>query len=281
MALERNKAQVEQTAQHAEGRAKDVAHSTWFRTLVTVGLITVGVVHILIGVLALQMAWAGGNDKEADQKGALAALASNPFGKVLMWIVAVAVFGLVIWKLTQAWWGYTWEDGSKRTRKRLGAVGGAIMYLFLGLTAVKYAMGSSEQDSDTKQQSRIGELLSQPFGQVLAGILAAIVIGYAGVLIKRGFSASFTKEYDGEPSSGVKRLGQVGYVAKGIAVGLVGGLFAWAAFTYDPEKAGGLDDALRVVKDQGVLGPILLTVVAIGLIAFGIYCFSWSRHARR
>lgn len=280
MSLESKNNQAKGTAREAEGQARDVARSDAFRGLVTAGLVAVGIVHILIGVLALQMAWAGGNDKDADQKGALAAIASNPVGGVLMWVAAVALFGLVIWKLTQAWWGYTWRDGFKRTRKRLGALGGSVTYLILGITAVTYALGGKKKDSDSTQQTWAGELLSRPFGQVLAGVVTLAILVYAGVLIKRGASASFTEEFEGSPSPAVKRLGQVGYIAKGVSIGLVGVLFGWAALTYDPEKAGGLDDALRTVKDQGAVGPILLTLIALGLMAFGAYCFSWSRHAR-
>lgn len=281
MSIEEKKAQAKEQAQKAEGHAKDVAHSDVFRWLVTSGLVTVGVVHILIGVLALQLAWSGGSGQETDQKGALGTIAENPIGRGVMWVIAVALFGLFVWKLTQAWWGYTWKDGFSRTRKRLGALGGGLMYLFLGITAMRLALGSGAGNTDQDQQTRVGELLSKPFGQVLAGVVAAAIIGYAGILVKRGVTSSFTQEYEGEPSPAVKRLGQVGYIAKGIAIGLVGVLFGWAALTYDPEKAGGLDDALRTVKEQGAGGPVLLTIIALGLMAYGVYCFSWSRNARR
>lgn len=281
MSLGEKKAQAKGQAQKAEGHAKDVAHSDAFRAIVTAGLIAVGVVHILVGFLALQLAWFGGGGQETDQKGALGTIAENPIGRGVMWVVAVALFGLFVWKLTQAWWGYTWKDGFSRTRKRLGALGGGVMYLFLGITAVRLALGSGAGNSDQDQQTRVGELLSKPLGQILAGVVAAVIIGYGGLLIKRGITASFTQEFEGEPSPAVKRLGQVGYIAKGIAIGLVGVLFGWAAFTYDPEKAGGLDDALRTVKEQGAVGPILLTLIALGLMAYGVYCFSWSRNARR
>ena len=273
------------TAKNAEGeargKAKQVSDSGWFRALVMGGLITVGVVHCLVGVLALQMAWSGTPDKEADQKGALGAIASNPFGGVLLWIVAVALTGLVIWKLTQAWWGYGYESKkSKRIRKRIGSVGGAIAYGVLAVTAIRFSVGDSGQSSDQQQQSRVGELLSEPFGQVLALVLAAAVVGYGAVLIKRGVTASFVREFEGEPAAAIKRLGQVGHIAKGIAIGLVGVLFGWAAISYDPQKAAGLDDALRLVKEQPA-GPVMLTLIAVGLIAYGLYCFGWSRHARR
>ena len=77
----------------------------------------------------------------------------------------------------------------------------------------------------------------------------------------------------------VIRLGQAGYIVKGIAFVIVGGLFGWAAITYDAEKAGGLDDALRTVNEAPA-GSVLLTVMALGLIAFGVYCFFWARHPK-
>jgi len=71
---------------------------------------------------------------------------------------------------------------------------------------------------------------------------------------------------------GVVRLGQIGYLVKGVAFAIVGGLFGWAAITYDPEKAGGLDDALRTV-DGAPFAAGLLTLMALGLACFGVYCF--------
>lgn len=272
---------TERVGREARLTAKDASGSPLFRALVSVGLVVVGCVHCLIGLLALQMAWLGEPDQEADQKGALQAIAANPAGGVLMWVVAIALIGLSLWKLTQAWWGYGYEsERGKRARKRLGAVGGAVMYLLLAVTAIRSSTGGSTQSGDSAQQTRVGELLSQPFGQVLAVVAALIVVGYGAVLAKRGLSTSFTKELDAEPSEAVKRLGQAGYLSKAVAVALVGVMLGWAALTYDPQKAAGLDDSLHLVSRQ-TAGPILLTVIAIGLIGYGIYCFSWSRHARR
>ncbi len=74
-------------------------------------------------------------------------------------------------------------------------------------------------------------------------------------------------------------LGRLGYAAKGIAFAIAGGLFAWAAIDYDPSKAGGLDTAMRTLKDQP-FGDVLLTMMAIGFACFGVYCFVWSRNAK-
>lgn len=270
------------TARQAEGKARDISGSPVFRALVTTGLIVVGGVHILIGVLALQMAWSSGSSsREADQKGALQTVSATPAGGIMLWVVAVALFGLVLWKLTQAWWGYGYETKrAKRVRKRIAALGGAAMYLVLAVTAVRFSLGDGGRSSDSAQQSRVGLLLSKPYGQVLAVVAAAVVIGYAVVLAKRGLTASFTKELDAEPSPPMRRFGQAGYVAKGVAVALIGVMLGWAAITYDPKKAAGLDDSLHLVNQQ-TAGPILLTVIALGLVAYGLYCFGWARHARR
>ena len=78
---------------------------------------------------------------------------------------------------------------------------------------------------------------------------------------------------------GVIILGTVGWVAKGIALVLIGLLFGWAAIRHDPKKAGGLDAALGTLRDQP-FGPVLLLAMAAGFAAFGVYCFVWSRNAK-
>lgn len=270
-----------ESAQEVQRTAREVADSRWFSRLVGVGLVAVGVVHILIGILALQLAFTGGKSKNADQKGALAAIASNPFGGALMWVCALALFAVFLWKLTQAWWGFQWKSGMKRTWKRISAAAGGVVYLVLGITAIGYALGSGSSSSNEQQESWAGKLLSEPFGQVLAVVAGLIVLAVAGFQIKRGITSHFTQDLEGEPPAWAKRLGQVGYIAKGVAIALVGVLFVWAALSFDPKKAGGLDDALKTVRDQGAIGPVMLTVIAVGLIAFGAYCFVWARRPRR
>ena len=76
------------------------------------------------------------------------------------------------------------------------------------------------------------------------------------------------------------RLGQVGFPGKGIALAGVGALLVWAAVTFDPSKATGLDGALRTILDLP-FGRILLTLVAMGIAAFGAYLFVRARYPER
>ena len=61
-----------------------------------------------------------------------------------------------------------------------------------------------------------------------------------------------------------------------VAYAIVGILVLVAAITFDPNKAGGLDDALRTLAAQP-FGAVLLVIVALGLAAYGVYCFFEAR----
>ncbi len=96
----------------------------------------------------------------------------------------------------------------------------------------------------------------------------------------KGIRRKFVEnDLDGSASRGVTWLGSVGWVAKGVALAAIGGLFALAGITYDAKKAGGMDQALTAVRNQP-FGPVLLFAIAVGIAAFGIYCFFWARHPK-
>jgi len=95
----------------------------------------------------------------------------------------------------------------------------------------------------------------------------------------KGATEGFLRDLEKDPGTWPVRAGVVGYIAKGVALAVVGGLFGLAALHSNPKEAKGLDGALRALKDQP-FGPGLLTAVALGIAAYGIYSFSRARHAR-
>jgi len=269
-----------QAAATAEESGQQAMQSRPFRVLLTVGLIAYGVVHILIGYIALQIAWGGnGEGEEASQKGALAQLSGQPFGAVLLWIVVIGLFALTIWQAIEAIWGHRDRpSGMKRIRKQIGSGGRAVSYAVIAVAAISTLQGDAGS-GDSSEESFSARLMSNAFGRLLV-IAIGITIVVLGVrLVLRGIKKKFTEDLAGGVSGNVVRLGQVGYIVKGIAYAIVGGLFGWAGITYDAEKAGGLDDALRTVHDAP-FGAILLTIMALGLVAFGVYCFFWARHPK-
>lgn len=269
-----------QAADSAEQAGQQAITSKPFRVLLTVGLVAYGIVHILIGWIALQIAWvARGENQEASQKGALAEMARQPFGAVLLWMTVVGLFALAVWQLIEAIWGHRDRPaGFKRIRKRLGSVGRALSYTVIALAAIATLSGDTGS-GDSSEESWSARLMSVAFGRVLVIAIGVAIIALGVRLIRRGIKRKFTDDLAGGVGRNVLRLGMVGYIVKGIAYGIVGGLFGWAGITYDAEKAGGIDDALRTVH-AAPFGAVLLTVMALGLICFGVYCFFWARHPK-
>lgn len=149
----------------------------------------------------------------------------------------------------------------------------------MGITALRTAT-TGAPSGDSKEQGLTAKLLSLPFGPALVVAIGVVIVVIGGRLVSRGVTKKFTHDLQGGVSRGVVRLGQAGYIAKGIAFGVVGVLFAIAGFTFDPSKAGGMDTALRTIRNQP-FGVVLLAVIALGIACFGLYCFVWSRNAKR
>lgn len=247
------------------------------------GLVALGIVHLLVGWLGLQLAW-GGSSESADQSGALQLLAQQSYGQILLWVLAIGLAMLALWQLAAAIWGHTREQGKKRTFKRVSSAGKAIAYGALSVSAAKFAVGSGSSSSKS-QESFTAKLMDAPAGQILVGAVGLAIIAIGGYLIYKGATKEFAENLDQQTTSGgsgdaVIRLGQIGYVAKGLAFAIVGILVISAAVTHDAKKSGGLDEALKTLRDQPY-GQWLLTVVALGIAAYGLYCFAWAASERR
>ena len=246
------------------------------------GLITYGVVHLLIAWLSIQLAL-GDRKGSVSGKGALAELVTHPFGRTMVWLVAVGMALLVLWRVIELFAGHRGDDGSDLWRGRAVDVLKAGIYGALGFAAVSVARGSGS--GGDKSETITARLMDQSWGVWLVGLIGLAVIGYGLGLFYRGLSEGYREHLEAEGQSGdlgraYLMLGKVGYVAKGGAIGIVGALFGWAALTHDPEKSGGLDDALRTVLDQPY-GPVMLGVIAVGIGCYGLFCFARARHLSR
>ncbi|MGX5656242.1 DUF1206 domain-containing protein [Geodermatophilus nigrescens] len=270
------------------GAAGRAGNSDALENLARVGLIAYGVVHLLIAWLSLQLAWGGGG-QSADQSGALATLADSPVGKPLLWVLAIGLVALALWQAAEVFrWRSGWSASGDQRKKALGrsgkAVAKAVVYLVLAVTAFRAATGGGQSSSDQQQQTAAG-VFGWPAGRWLVGLVGLVVVGVGIYHVVKGVTKKFLEQVDlsSAPQSArrtVTRLGQVGYPAKGVALGVVGALFVWAAVTFDPAKASGLDGAMRTILDAP-FGRVLLTLVALGIAAFGAFCFVRARYPER
>jgi hypothetical protein len=272
---------ISNATDRAEFKAREVNDNPWFERGVRVGLVGYGIVHLLVGWLALQLAF-GDRSGSPDQQGALQQIAQESYGDVLLWVIGIGLLFMAVWQVFEAIWGHTSRDEPKRTIKRVGSAGKVVFYAIVGVSAIKFATeAQSGGKSSTDQMT--ADLMKQTAGQWLVAAVGIVILVVGFMQVKRGVTKSFTKDLKGDATSGtsgtaVEKFGQVGYISKGVAIGVVGILFVWAAWDHDPKKAGGLDSALYKILDQP-FGPVLLAAIAIGIIAFGLYCFAWAKYA--
>ncbi len=239
------------------------------------GLVAYGAVHLVIGWLAVQLAF-GERSGQASSTGAIEELAQQPFGVVLVWAIALGMFLLALWQGAEAVQGHEDEDGAKRTGKRVTSAGKAVVYVVIGISAVRKAIGSPSSGGTDSTTAKIMDL---PAGQLLVGAVGLTIAGIGTFFAVRAWTEGYMKKIGatGKEGEAYRWLGKAGYAAKGVAFVIVGGLFCYAAVTHEAKKSGGLDQALKEVLDQP-FGPVLLALIGAGFAAYGLFCFAWSRH---
>jgi hypothetical protein len=272
--------QAGQAARDTARQASRVADDPRVERLARIGFVVYGLVHLVLAWLALQIAWGSGGD-EASTSGAVETLAQQPLGLVLVWAVAVGMALLALWQLSEAVLGGHVGDDKHRAASRAKAAAKAVTYGVISGVAVRVAVGSGGGGGEEEAASTLMDL---PGGRFLVGAVGLGTLVVGAYHVKKGIGKDFLDDLEGGATAGrkgtvVERLGQVGYVAKGVALGVVGVLFLVAAWEHDEEAAGGLDAALRTLKEQP-FGPWLLTLVGLGIGAYGVYCFARARYER-
>ncbi|MGN8244917.1 DUF1206 domain-containing protein [Cellulomonas soli] len=239
--------------------------------LARIGYVASGVLHLTLALIVVQVAWFG-STADADQSGALAALAGSPGGRVVLWVVAVGFAGLALWQVTETIG--TREGAGARVK----AAAKAVLYAVLAWSAFQVTQGVATSGS-AQSQDLTAEIMARPGGRVAVAVVGLVVVGVGAYHVHKGWTRGFLRDLRRSPGRAVQAAGRLGYVAKGVALGIVGALFVAAAWHAQPQEAGGLDAALRTLGRQP-FGTALLTVVAAGLAAYGVYSFFRARYAR-
>lgn len=248
------------------------------RTAGRAGFLARGVVYVLIGVLAVEIAFGQGGT-EADRQGALHQVAAQPFGLVMLWALAVGFGCMTLWRASLAVFG---ENGRKKTGSRLLSAARAVFYASVCWGTAAYAAGSGGQSgSDAKSQDWTASALKLPAGRILVALAGAVLIG-AGVGIavsaarRRFLKKLETSRMGVRTRQVVTGLGLGGGLARGAVFTGAGVFVLVAAVTFDPHRAKGMDATLRSFAHTPV-GPWLLVLVALGLVLFGGFSFASAR----
>jgi len=264
----------------ARRHGSQAANSPAMGWLARAGLVARGAVYAVIGVLALKLAFGDGG-KATNQQGAMKTIAHGSFGKTLLVLLAIGLAGYAIWRLTRAAVGHGAEQ-TDDAGDRVAALASGIAYLILCVTAIKILSGSSTGSGTPKHAT--GGVLGWSGGTVIVGIAGAVLIGVAAYQLYKGLAQKFLDDAKtGEMSQGTKKayttLGVVGHCARAVVFALIGYGLIKAAVDYNPKKAIGLDGALRNLAHASY-GPVLLGLVAAGLIMFAAYSLADARYRK-
>jgi hypothetical protein len=254
----------------AKAEGEKVARSRWFEWLARSGLLARGVIFVLIGILAIKLA-SGDAGRKASQEGALRTIAHQPFGEVLLILIAVGFAGYGLWRLLHALLGHG-PESTDSGFDRVAALLSALMHAGLCAVAIRVLAGSGEAENPHKTAAGI---LGWPGGTWLVGGLGAVLVGVGLYQGYRGLSRDFlddskTERMGRRTRCWHERLGVFGHLARMVVLCLAGVFLIKAAIEFDPAKAVGLDGVLANLAAASY-GPYLLGVVAAGLIAFGLY----------
>jgi hypothetical protein len=269
------------TGSLGEGASRSFVQSPVFEVLSRAGFVARGLVYGIIGILALKLAFGHGG-KLTNQQGALKTVAHQPFGKVLLILVAIGLGGYSLWRFVRAAIGHG-PEGSDSGFERLAALGSGIAYGAMCFLAVEILLSGRGSTSGSPKQATAG-ILGWPAGTWIVGAAGALTIGIALYQGYRGITKDFLKdskveEMKPEVKTWISRVGTIGHLARMVVFGLIGIFLLKAAIDYNPKQAVGLDGALAKLTHYSY-GPLLLGVVAAGLIAFAIYSLSDARYRR-
>lgn len=254
------------------------------RKIARIGMFAKGVVYVILGVLTAMYAFGSGGQK-AGKDSALQFVYQQPFGKVLLALLAIGLICYVVWRFIQAFRDPENKgDDKSGIGTRIGYAASGVLYGVFAFEAIRmlFSNGSSGGGGDQKE-TIVSMLLGQPFGQILVGIVAVVFFGKAIYQIYRAVSGKFAKkvqdsELDHRVKDILRKAGYVGYIARGIVIGIIGYFFLRAAIEANPNEAGGTQQAFDFIQSSTAWGTILLGIIAIGLACYGVFMFVKARY---
>lgn len=272
--------EVGRQATRAANAADDATDSRGFVLAARAGYVAAGLLHVMIGAIALRVATGGSGS--ADQSGAVAALAGSPGGTVLLWACFLGCAALAVFLFSEIFFGATQRSDRDRLKHRVKMGGQAVVYGAIGAVFGTYALGGTS-DSSGSTQSLSARLMAHPAGTVLLIAVGLGLVVAGAFFVHRGVTRSFRENLKslppGRPGRAVMWLGTAGYAAKGVALAVLGVLVVVATVRSDPEQSSGLDGALKALQEQP-FGAWILGAVALGLICYGVFMVVRARYQR-
>ena len=272
-------------ARQAAGSARQALGESapWLTRAARLGYAARGVVYVTLALIALQAAL--GRRQAEGQRGALREIASQPLGQFLLVVIATGLLGYAAWRLIEAARGAEGEGSdAKGIGLRLAHAGSGLVYGSLAISAIRLLMGaSSDTDDEARTEGWTARLMALPWGRLLVAAVGVGMLVYAGQQFRKAFKGRKVvrhldlRELGPDAQRNVLRLGRFGVAARGVVFVIAGAFLVLAARHGDPTEAAGLPGALEALQ-AAPWGPWLMGLVALGLLAFGLFQIVQARY---
>lgn len=261
----------------------DTSNKGWLERGARLGHLAKGLIHGLVAVLALQVALGAGGHIAGDHE-AMELIGDQPFGRVLLFLVGVGLAAYAVWRLIEGFGG-VWERTRGGLLHRLGAFGGGLLNAALSVAVFQMALGDAGEAGESHHpRSWVGELLQQPFGEAALGLAGVIIVLVGAFQFYEAYTKKFLHDFrlnkmSRDEQRWVTRAGQAGFVARGVVFPIVGLGLLRAALEHDASETRDTRAALiEIATSPG--GQVALALVAIGLLAFGLFMVASARYRR-
>lgn len=237
-----------------------------------IGFSAKGAVYILIGLISMLAAIGIGNKN--GQQGALASVASKPYGEIILWLIVLGLTGYITWLITQVLMEPDHDGpGYKVFLIRIGYFFAASFYVGLGIKFSILAIHSGQTGGD--KQLWMGQLLDMPIGRLAIALTGIGIFIYAVIQVVLGIIGTFTKNLNTIQMKRTEmiitiQIGRIGFIARGITFGVLGGFLFYSGWTGESSQAMGIDGALAQIA-QEPFGQVLLWFVSAGLFLYGVF----------
>ncbi|HVE97978.1 MAG TPA: DUF1206 domain-containing protein [Mycobacteriales bacterium] len=269
---------VRKVKRKADEARQETMRAEWTSYVGRAGLVARGVIYSVVGILALRIAFGAGDGEEADKDGAFEVLSRHPLGRVGLAVLAGGFACYAAWRLVEA----VLDPERRGPWKRVGSGARAVLYGSFFLTAMSYVFRDKEaHDKDQEHQDQTARILEWPAGRLLVGALALALLGAGVWNAYRAVSGKYQDhlkkgEIDTDERPWIVAVACAGLAARAVVFSAIGFFVLKTAWQADPDDTVGLDGSLRRLADEPA-GPLMLSIVAAGLIAYGLWSFVEAR----
>jgi hypothetical protein len=272
------------TIQGGNTAVKHAAANPLLELLERLGYVVRGALYAVMGLLALALALGSGGGQATDLSGSMVVLIGNPFGKLVLVVVAVGLTAYSVWGFVRAIYDplHRGSDASGYAA-RLGFVTSALSYLVIVIFALQILGGAGGGSGDSTQKT-IASVLIHPAGGLLTVIIGLVAIAVAFGQFLEAYKATFKKDLKGAEMTTSERdlaigLGRFGMFARGVTFLVIGWFLVQAGIHHDAGQAQGFGGAFAFLLGQP-FGRLLLGIIALGFVALGLHSFACARWIR-